>query len=161
MFGFDQRQIGAGRWLIKRILGINRGRASAGGSCRGGIGLLRRRREAREIGQLQGQVINLFRSFFAGLAFLIARFDAGFNFLFFLQPVLLVERDGFVGLLFLEGFDVLAQVSKILVAGDALGGSLFQLWDVGLNHVELVVLCTLDFVILQSVIERTLADVLG
>src|SRR5438094_600368 len=94
-------------------------------------------------------------------ALLVARFLAGFGFFFLFELLLLVQGDGFIGLLLLEEIYVLADVVEVFFGGDPLAGAFAQLGEIRLDEVQALEFGDIIGVPAQGVFERTFAKFLG
>src|ERR1043166_616127 len=113
----DRRSFVLGQ-LIGWIGGTNFGEGNLVGLGRGGG-------QTGKLGVAQRYFVNGFRRGLARFAFLLARIDAGLNFLLFLDALLFVQGNGFVRDQFLVLLDVLAHVIKILLGLHAVIGQAF------------------------------------
>jgi hypothetical protein len=81
---------------------------------------------SRFIRQFQRDVIDFPRRFRARRNFFLARFDAFVCFLFFFQAGGFIHRHALLGLGLFVALDVIANVAKVFIAGDALLGPRFN-----------------------------------
>src|SRR5208337_3932257 len=91
-------------------------------------------------GLLNRQFIHGFRRILAGQAFLVSGLFPRVGLGSFLQPVVLIKRDRFVGLLLLKKLHILAYVLEVFVGGDALAGVLLEFGKIGPHAVQMFIL---------------------